>query len=469
MALKRTLSIIIALMFLLTSIKTVIGQDEPTSPIYIVQSGENLTEIAERFGISVQDLINANNITDSNLISAGTQLVIPGITGISGVLTTTPVEFGETYATILRRYQISADNFQKLNAITSPAEIYIGSNLILPQEDGENAFNSSVVVQQDDSLLEAAIRSRQNPWQLARINKVAAAQILPNDVLFYYASEQQGFHSTISEHISKVELAPLPAVQGHTTDIRIYTDQAGSINGSLGDYQLNFFRDASGQFYYALQGIHAMAQPGLLPLKLSGQFENGDAFSSEQMMLMESGDYANETLSVEQTTIDQATIENENAVIAQILAPITSEKLWSGIFRFPVDGSLDDNTMGFSSYFGNRRSYNNGQYNGFHGGLDFLVVVMSFNVYAPAPGTVVYAGKMDIRGNTIFIDHGQGIYTGYAHLKEMNVNVGDRVETGQLIGLIGATGRVTGPHLHWDVWVNGNTVDPFDWVDNTYP
>ena len=123
MALKRTLSIIIALMFLLTSIKTVIGQDEPTSPIYIVQSGENLTEIAERFGISVQDLINANNITDSNLISAGTQLVIPGITGISGVLTTTPVEFGETYASILRRYQISADNFQKLNAITSPAEI----------------------------------------------------------------------------------------------------------------------------------------------------------------------------------------------------------------------------------------------------------------------------------------------------------------------------------------------------------
>jgi murein DD-endopeptidase MepM/ murein hydrolase activator NlpD len=232
---------------------------------------------------------------------------------------------------------------------------------------------------------------------------------------------------------------------------------------------LNIIRDASGQFYYALLGIHSMAQPGLLPLKLTGQFDNGDTFSSEQMMLMESGNYANETLSVEQTTIDQATIENENAAIAQILAPITSEKLWSGNFRFPVDGKLEDNTIGFSSYFGNRRSFNNGQYKGFHGGLDFLVVVMSFNVYAPAPGTVVYTGKMDIRGNTIFIDHGQGIYTGYAHLKEIDVNVGDRVETGQLIGLIGATGRVTGPHLHWDVWVNGNTVDPFDWVDNTYP
>jgi murein DD-endopeptidase MepM/ murein hydrolase activator NlpD len=125
--------------------------------------------------------------------------------------------------------------------------------------------------------------------------------------------------------------------------------------------------------------------------------------------------------------------------------------------------------MAFSSYFGSRRSYNGGQYYGFHGGLDFMVVVNSLNVYAPAPGTVTFIGTMDVRGNTIFIDHGQGIYTGYAHLSEIQVNVGDHVDTGQIIALIGKTGRVTGPHLHWDVWVNGNTVDPFDWVDNTYP
>jgi murein DD-endopeptidase MepM/ murein hydrolase activator NlpD len=125
--------------------------------------------------------------------------------------------------------------------------------------------------------------------------------------------------------------------------------------------------------------------------------------------------------------------------------------------------------MGFSSYFGSRRSYNGGEYYGFHGGLDFLVVVYSFNVYAPAPGIIAYAGKQNVRGNTIFIDHGQGVYSGYAHLKEIQVNVGDRVETGQLIAQIGATGRVTGPHLHWDIFVNGNAVDPFDWIDNSYP
>ena len=466
---KRILSIIIALMFLLSSVKTINAQDEIPSPVYIVQSGENLTAIAEKFGISVNELITANDIVDSNIITEGTQLVIPGISGISGVLTTTPVEFGETFSSILRRYKISQENFQILNAITSPAEIYVGSNLILPEGQDESAFNNSVVIGTDDSLLEASLRNDLNPWYLNSVNQVSQSTTLPNDVLFFYSTESTGFSSSVSEHISKIELSPLPVVQGHTAVIRIYTDGPASISGSLGDYKLNFFRDETGLFYYALQGIHALAQPGLMDLKLNGQFDAGGVFTAEQMVLMESGNYGNEELSVEQTTIDQATNDKEAAEIAQILSPISTQKMWSGAFRYPVDGSLDDNTMGFSSYFGNRRSYNGGQYYGFHGGLDFLVVVYSLNVYAPAPGTVAYTGTQDIRGNTIFIDHGQGVYTGYAHLSEIQVNVGDHVDAGQIIAQIGKTGRVTGPHLHWDVWVNGNTVDPFDWVDNTYP
>lgn len=469
MMLKRTTSIIIALMFLLSAVNPVYAQDNPTNPIYVVQSGDNLTSIAEKFGISVQDLIDANHIVDSNLVSEGTQLIIPGITGISGILTTTPVEFGETFSTILRRYRISQDNFQKLNSLTSPAEIYIGSNLILPKDDSATAFNNSIAFQKDDSLLEAAVRSNQNPWYLSRANEMPASQMLPNDILFFFSPSQQSLHSSLSVHISKVELSPLPAMQGHTSEIRIFTDSAATLNGSLGSNKLNFFRDPTGQFYYALQGINAMAQPGLLTLDLSGQFENGDSFSAEQMVLMEAGNFPDEKLSVDQATIDVNTNEAENAQVSQIVAPITPDRLWDSKFRFPVDGSLDDNTIGFSSGFGNRRSYNNGQYHGFHGGLDFLIVVMSFNAYAAAPGTVVYTGKMEVRGNTLFIDHGQGIYTGYAHLKEVDVKVGDHVNAGQLIGLIGATGRVTGPHLHWDVWVNGNAVDPFDWVNNSYP
>jgi len=74
-----------------------------------------------------------------------------------------------------------------------------------------------------------------------------------------------------------------------------------------------------------------------------------------------------------------------------------------------------------------------------------------------------------VRGNTTIIDHGWGIFTAYLHQSELQVTVGDRVETGQIIGLVGGTGRVTGPHLHWEVWVGGVPVDPIEWAEGAFP
>jgi len=74
-----------------------------------------------------------------------------------------------------------------------------------------------------------------------------------------------------------------------------------------------------------------------------------------------------------------------------------------------------------------------------------------------------------VRGNATMIDHGWGVYTGYYHQKEIYVQVGDRVQAGQLIGLVGSTGRSQGPHLHFEVWVNGVQVDPLDWLSQTFP
>ncbi|HZW04817.1 MAG TPA: M23 family metallopeptidase, partial [Anaerolineaceae bacterium] len=91
------------------------------------------------------------------------------------------------------------------------------------------------------------------------------------------------------------------------------------------------------------------------------------------------------------------------------------------------------------------------------------------NILAPAPGVVVFAGPQTVRGNATIIDHGWGVYSGIWHQAAINVQVGDRVETGQKIGEIGATGRVTGPHLHWEVWVGGVQVQPLDWLENEYP
>jgi murein DD-endopeptidase MepM/ murein hydrolase activator NlpD len=81
---------------------------------------------------------------------------------------------------------------------------------------------------------------------------------------------------------------------------------------------------------------------------------------------------------------------------------------------------------------------------------------------------VVYTGELEVRGMTTVISHGWGVYTGYWHQSRIDVQAGDRVETGQTIGYMGATGRVTGPHLHFDLIVGSVEVDPEDWLDGMY-
>lgn len=120
-------------------------------------------------------------------------------------------------------------------------------------------------------------------------------------------------------------------------------------------------------------------------------------------------------------------------------------------FDKPVDGRL-------SSPFGLRRFFN-GQERNPHSGLDFAVP-QGTPVKAPADGVVTIVADYFFNGKTLFIDHGQGLITMYCHLSEFDVKVGDVVSRGQVIARVGATGRATGPHLHWNVSLNNARVDP---------
>jgi murein DD-endopeptidase MepM/ murein hydrolase activator NlpD len=118
--------------------------------------------------------------------------------------------------------------------------------------------------------------------------------------------------------------------------------------------------------------------------------------------------------------------------------------------------------------FGTRRNYNNTGYTSYHTGLDFFGGTGG-PILAPAPGTVILASELTVRGLTTIIDHGWGVYTLYLHQSEILVEEGQKVLAGDTIGLVGASGRVTGPHLHWEVQVGGVPVQPLDWIEREYP
>ena len=445
-------------------------------PVYIVQEGDTLWDIAARFNVSVGNLVAANGMS-SQEIYPGDRLIIPGLEGLglSGTLVTQPVPFGESLQSLSRQYHLDPTILRKLNHIVSPTELYAGYSLVILEQDQRPPLTARANLSKGETLLEMAVAANTDPWTVADLNALSSpSAAMPGDLFYLPSGNSNAPASGLPAAFLSAKVDPLPLAQGVTAQIKITAAASITLTGSLGDSTLHFFADSgevnnssTSQTQVALQGIHAMADPGLVPLRIEADLPDGSKQSFEQPVLVKAGSFLSEIINgVEPDTIDPAVTGPEDQWLFSTVAPVTPERYWKGILQLPVDSDYC-----LKSLYGNRRSYNGGVFHSFHTGVDFGVCSQAhpFDVYAPADGVVVFTGLKTVRGNATIIDHGEGVYSGLYHQAEIYVTVGDRVTAGQLIGKIGATGRVTGAHLHWDLFVNGIQVNPLKWLDESFP
>jgi hypothetical protein len=202
---------------------------------------------------------------------------------------------------------------------------------------------------------------------------------------------------------------------------------------------------------HALLGVDLEKPAGRYEWKISWSGADGKPLACSLPVTVRAGKFPTERLTVEKQFVQpdpeqQKRVEEDQKKMKAIYDTVTPEVLWKGKFILPLKGVSTGGNFG-------RRRVLNGEARSPHAGVDFPAAAGT-PVYATQSGKVVLAENLYYSGNTVVIDHGFGIYTLYAHLSEIGVHAGDPVEASAEIGKVGATGRVTGPHLHWGLTID---------------
>ena len=204
-----------------------------------------------------------------------------------------------------------------------------------------------------------------------------------------------------------------------------------------------------GKRWIAIVGIPLSVKPGAQHVTVEGgqalSFQIGAKHYAEQRITIKNQQQ------VTPNAKNLARIERELAEQTRAYQQFSARQPSNLMFDRPVNGPL-------SSPFGLRRFFNGEERNP-HSGLDFAAN-RGTSIKAPAAGKVILIGDYFFNGKTVFLDHGQGLISMFCHLSEIDVKLGDEIPRGGHVGKVGATGRATGPHLHWNVSLNDVRVDP---------
>jgi len=250
---------------------------------------------------------------------------------------------------------------------------------------------------------------------------------------------------------------PAPLKPGGVALITVTSPQdLTALTGEIAGRPVRFWPGVTAREWNGLAGISLDAAPGSAALTIQGTTASGASATAHVSLVVERYRYETRRLTVDPKMVNPpeselARIKQETQAMADAFAILTPERLWRSAFDAPVPGAPN-------SSFG-RLTITNGKPAGRHQGADFRAATGT-PVHAPNAGRVVLAQNLYFAGNTVIVDHGLGVFSLLAHLSRIDVQPGAVVARGEVVGQSGATGRVTGPHLHWAVRFGEMTVDP---------
>ncbi len=366
------------------------------------------------------------------------------------------VQIGDTWTALGKRYGVDPVQLQASSGhINRQREPAIGSIMVMPQ----TAVSSGTLIRSaDGGLWQTAVIHNTTPWQIALDNGLPS----PHRPLFYqslFIEEEGDFPRDLPIGFETLELSAVPAYSGEgvafrgETAVPISVTAKLTLRGGRAGLEMDVMRN--GRYQIGLTGTGAFFGTGEpeLTIQAAGQ----PLWSQPWRFEDKSWAYQELTYTGLAGAITQEQINEERARMFA-LWEANSALAWKTAFQRPITDYLET-----SSQYGTRRSNNGGPYSTYHEGVDYSAYGGTA-VLASATGTIVLAEKLLVRGNTVVIDHGAGVYTGMYHLSALETAVGDVVHAGDVVGLVGTTGLSTGNHLHWDLIINTIWVDGEAWL-----
>jgi murein DD-endopeptidase MepM/ murein hydrolase activator NlpD len=460
---------------------SLVAQETPPGvTIHVVQRGENLFRIALTYGLTVDELVALNGIADPSNIQVGQRLLVPSDSvPASAQPTSHVVQAGETLQSIANLYGKTVEELSTLNSIANPDAIYVGQVLALTAAEIAMtptavpiATRTNVASLSDSASFKHIVQQGETLFRIAtnygmNVNDLAAANSISDPTLIYAGQElivpgvqPPQLALDLPAPIIGLDVSPLVWVSGQTGRVRILTSHSTTVRGTFLGQSLPSSVDDNGIVHTLLIGIPIGTEFNIYSLELIVTDTNGQSTDFRVNLQIVAKDYGSEDITLPPDKADLLNVNIENnelRILQQLTTPYNPERYFDGPMGLPAAAAM-------SSPFGELRSYNGGPFDRYHTGADFGGIPGT-PIIAPSAGRVIMADWLNVRGNTTVIDHGWGVYTTYSHQEERYVHVGEFVTVGQIIGTIGSSGRATGPHLHWELWVNGIAVDPMQWVE----